>query len=84
LPPAPLTVAQILGWADRHFRRAGRWPTPASGPVRDAPGENWAALASALWAGNRGLRGGQTLRRFLLRNGRRVPETRGRPRAAAC
>jgi hypothetical protein len=74
-----LREGQILAWADRHFRRAGRWPTPASGPLRDAPGENWAALAAALWAGNRGLRGGVTLRQFLLDHGRRVPETRGRP-----
>jgi hypothetical protein len=69
----------ILFWADRHYRRTGRWPTAYSGPVRGAAGENWRALASALWAGNRGLRGGDTLRRFLLRHGRDVPETRGRP-----
>jgi hypothetical protein len=78
-----LREEQILLWADRHYRRTGRWPIPASGPVRDAPGENWRALASALWAGNRGLHGGDTLRRFLLRHGRRVPEMRGRPAAAA-
>jgi hypothetical protein len=75
----PLTAGQVLRWADAHFRRTGLWPTPASGPVAEAPGENWRALASALWAGNRGLRGGDTLRRFLLRHGRDVPETRGRP-----
>jgi hypothetical protein len=76
-----LREEQILLWADRHYRRTGRWPTPASGPVQGAPDENWRALASALWAGNRGLRGGDTLRRFLLRHGRRVPEMRGRPAA---
>ena len=74
----PLSEEQILCWADRHYRRTGRWPTVASGPVRDAPGENWRALASALWAGNRGLHGGDTLRRFLLRHGRDVPDLRGR------
>jgi hypothetical protein len=79
----PLCEEQIMCWADRHYRRTGRWPTVASGPVRDAPGENWRALASALWAGNRGLHGGDTLRRFLLRHGRPVPESRGRPPAAA-
>jgi hypothetical protein len=78
-----LREEQILLWADRHYRRTGLWPTPASGPVAEAPGENWRALASALWAGNRGLHGGDTLRRFLLRHGRRVPEMRGRPPAVA-
>jgi hypothetical protein len=73
----PLRDAQVLCWADRHYRRTGRWPTPASGPLCDAAGENWRAINSALWAGNRGLRGGETLRQFLLRHGREVPETRG-------
>jgi hypothetical protein len=49
--------------------------------VAEAPGENWKALASALYAGNRGLHGGDTLRRFLLRHGRDVPDLRGRRRA---
>jgi hypothetical protein len=78
-----LREEQILLWAGRHFRRTGRWPNAAAGPVHDAPGENWKALASALWAGNRGLHGGETLRRFLHRHGHRVPETRGRRPAAA-
>jgi hypothetical protein len=79
----PLREEQILLWADRHYRRTGRWPTAASGPVAEAPGENWKALASALYAGNRGLHGGDTLRRFLLRHGRDVPDLRGRRRAGA-
>ena len=79
----PLSEEQVLRWADRHYHRTGRWPSVASGPVRDAADENWRALASALWAGNRGLRGGDTRRRFLLRHGRPVPEMRGRPPAAA-
>ena len=77
-----LRQGQVLAWADRHFRRTGRWPTPGSGPVRGAPGETWRAVASALWSGCRGLPGGETLRQFLLHPGRRVPEARGRPRAA--
>src|SRR5579872_5199250 len=43
-----LREEQILLWADRHYRRTGQWPSPASGPVAEAPGENWRALASAL------------------------------------
>jgi hypothetical protein len=76
-----LCEEQVLRWADRHRRRTGRWPTPASGPVAEAPAENWKALASALYAGNRGLHGGETLARFLRRHGRDVPDLRGRRRA---
>jgi hypothetical protein len=76
-----LREEQVLLWADRHRRRTGRWPNAAAGPVPEAPGENWRALASALWAGNRGLHGGDTLARFLRRHGRAVPDLRGRRRA---
>jgi hypothetical protein len=77
----PLTAAQVLLWADRHRARTGRWPTAYSGQVRGAAGENWRAISSALWAGCRGLNGGDTLRRFLRRHGRDVPDLRGRPRS---
>jgi hypothetical protein len=77
-----LREGQVLAWAERHFRRTGCWPTPASGPVRGVPGESWGAVAAALWSGCRGLPGGETLCQFLRRRGRRVPEARGRPRAA--
>lgn len=79
----PLTEALVLRWADAHYCRTGRWPTPTAGPVRDAPAENWRAISSALYAGNRGLRGGDTLRRFLRRHGRDVPELRGKTRRPA-
>jgi hypothetical protein len=75
-----LREGQILLWADRHRRHNGRWPTRASGTVQGAPGESWGALASALRAGHRGLRCGDTLLRLLRRNGRNFPEPRGRPR----
>jgi hypothetical protein len=74
----PLGAEQILHWADAHFRRTGRWPTARSGPVGGAPGESWTAIQSALWAGHRGLPGGETLERLLRRHGRGVP---GRRRA---
>jgi hypothetical protein len=61
----PLTVGRILAWADRHHRRTGRWPSAASGPVLDAPGEHWRALDSALRYGFRGLPGGSSLARLL-------------------
>jgi hypothetical protein len=65
-----LTVEQILAWADAHRARTGRWPTAASGPVADAPGEDWRALNNALYFGRRGLRRGDSLPRLLVRHGR--------------
>jgi hypothetical protein len=56
-----LTVEQILVWADRHHERTGRWPNQCSGPVADAPGENWREVNGCLYRGFRGLPGGDTL-----------------------
>jgi hypothetical protein len=68
----PLTEEQVLRWADLHFQRTGAWPTEASGPVADAPGETWQGVAEALRAGGRGLPGGPSLTR-LLRENRSTP-----------
>jgi hypothetical protein len=73
----PLTVRGVLRWADEHYRRAGRWPSSATGPVVGAPGETWAAIRMALRHGLRGLPGGDSLSALLRRSGR-VPR-RGRP-----
>jgi hypothetical protein len=62
-----LTVSAILGWADAFHARAGRWPTATSGPLPEAPGENWSMINSALGMGNRGLPGGSSLVRLLAR-----------------
>jgi hypothetical protein len=79
-----LTVAQILRWADAHRQRTGRWPGAHSGPVADTPGEHWGAINSALRAGLRGLPGGDTVSRLLVRHGRRPgPWDRGDWTAAA-
>jgi hypothetical protein len=40
----PLTVAQILAWADAHRARTGEWPRVLSGPIPEAPGESWRAV----------------------------------------
>lgn len=61
------TPGQILGWADDHKNRTGRWPTGRSGPIPEAPGETWLAVATALAAGKRGLPGGDSLARLLVR-----------------
>jgi hypothetical protein len=64
----PLSVEQILVWADAHHAAFGRWPSLDSGPVQSAPGENWSAISSALTEGRRGLPGGSTLARLLVEN----------------
>ena len=42
----PLTIGEILAWADAHHAATGSWPTSDSGKVIDAPRENWANLDS--------------------------------------
>jgi hypothetical protein len=66
----PLTEDQILAWADFHHASFGRWPTTTSGPIADAPGENWQGVQNSLRLGRRGLPGGSTLARLLAREGR--------------
>jgi hypothetical protein len=66
----PLTVEQILAWADAHYARTGRWPHKGSGPVEGAPGEVWGNINSALSRGHRGLPWGTSLIRLLARHGR--------------
>jgi hypothetical protein len=61
----PLTVNQVLAWADAHHRRTGTWPLDTSGRIPEAPGETWRAVEKALRRGRRGLPGGSTLARFL-------------------
>jgi len=74
----PLTLAQILVWADAHRARTGDWPTSRSGPVAGAVGITWWNISEALIYGYRGLPGGDTLARLLARcRGRRNP--RGQP-----
>ena len=60
-----LTIQQILAWADLFHDRTGRWPAIESGPVENAPGENWSAVHHALRAGRRGLPGRQSLAGLL-------------------
>jgi hypothetical protein len=62
----PLSASRIVRWAKAHFRRTGRWPSAASGPIAEAPGENWHGVQHALVDGRRGLPGGSALARFLV------------------
>ena len=60
----PLSIEQILGWAESHRSRTGSWPTATSGPVFEAPSENWGAINAALENGSRDLLGGSSLARL--------------------
>ena len=62
---SPLTIAQILAWADGHHARTGRWPTVGDGPVEGTPGEAWNKIDGALMKGYRGLPGSSSLARLL-------------------
>jgi hypothetical protein len=61
----PLSIEQILAWADAHHHRTGLWPTADSGPVHELPAENWRMIDKALRAGRRGLPGRSSLARLL-------------------
>ncbi|MCI0364830.1 MAG: hypothetical protein L0219_13205 [Phycisphaerales bacterium] len=63
-----LSIAQIVEWARRHLDRTGQWPHGGSGPVVDAPSENWKAIDSAFWNGTRGLPGQTSLSDVLVRH----------------
>lgn len=62
---SPLTVAQIVAWAEAHLARTGALPTIDSGAVFDAPGETWTGIDQALRGGWRGLPGGSCLAQLL-------------------
>jgi hypothetical protein len=62
---SPLTIEQILAWAEAHRAATGRWPSGSSGPVLDVEGESWHAIDTALRNGCRGLPGGQSLGRLI-------------------
>jgi len=61
----PLTVAQILAWADAYHARIGQWPRKGSGAIPEATGECWSAVDASLILGHRGLPGGSSLGRLL-------------------
>lgn len=64
----PYREEQILAWADAHYARTGKWPTGDSGPIAEAPGETWTAVAVALAKGIRGLPGGSSLAQLLAQH----------------
>jgi hypothetical protein len=65
---SPLTVEQILYWADDHWARTGRWPRAETSDDASLPeGERWRNIDQALRVGLRGLAGGDSLARLLDR-----------------
>jgi hypothetical protein len=65
----PLTIPQILAWADAFHARTGQWPSACSGPIPDGPpGETWSTVQLALTVGYRGFPGGSSLIRLLVEN----------------
>ena len=71
----PLTVDQILAWADAHHAATGHWPVEDSGSPSAAPQETWKGLSLALLKGYRGLQAGSSLARLLAeRRGARNPK----------
>lgn len=65
-PRAPLSVEQILAWADAWNSRTGAWPTITAGTIPEAPGETWAKIDAALRKGQRGLSETSSLYRLLV------------------
>ena len=61
----PLTIDQILVWADAHHAATGHWPVEESGPVSGAAEETWNRISLALFKGHRGLPAGSSLARLL-------------------
>jgi hypothetical protein len=43
----PLTAEQVLGWANAHHARMGKWPIGTSGPIPAPAGETWAGVNPA-------------------------------------
>jgi hypothetical protein len=66
----PLTVAQIIAWADAQHAATGQWPTRNSGAVPCIYPESWARVDHDLRDGRRGLPGGMTLARLLAEHRR--------------
>lgn len=74
----PLRIRQILGWADAHHARTGKWPHKDSGPIAETE-ETWLAIDAALRHGRRGLPAGSSLPE-LLRQQRGVRNRLNLPR----
>jgi hypothetical protein len=64
----PLTVEQILAWADDYRATHGCWPNPMAGRVAGTRRETWGSIDRALRQGRRGLPAGSALGLLLARH----------------
>jgi hypothetical protein len=71
----PVSIPDILAWADTYHEATGRWPNKDSGGVAAARFETWLGVDAALRNGLRGLPGNGSLAQ-LLRNKRGVRNIR--------
>jgi hypothetical protein len=74
----PLTIQQILAWADAYKMKTGDWPNVKSGQVTDTD-ETWLGINAALYAGVRGFPSGSSLAKLLsehrgVRNRKALPD----------
>lgn len=65
---APLSIRQILCWADARHARTGRWPTALSGTVTGTNGDTWHGVDNCLKWGGRGLPGRNSLAKLLAQH----------------
>ena len=66
--PPPLTLEQVLAWADSHYQRTGRWPAAkGGGPIPEAPNEKWANIVQVMSGGQRGFDGSLPLAQALVK-----------------
>jgi superfamily II DNA or RNA helicase len=75
----PLTVDEVLSWADTHFARERQWPKMTSGQIFEAPDDSWRNVNNALVYGLRGLTGRSSLASLLalhrgVRNRMHLPD----------
>lgn len=70
----PLSVEQILVWADAHRKRSGKYPHALSGRIQGAS-LTWLTIDRALNGGYRGLPGGTSLARLLVEHRLGIAET---------
>ena len=61
---SPLTINQILAWADAHKTAKGEWPKKNSGQI-EGTDETWVRINDALSLGLRGLPGDTSLPKLL-------------------
>jgi len=67
----PLSVDEVLRWADAHRRRTGEWPTNRGGAIPESPGESWALIDTMLREAKRGLPHSSLARLLAQHRGKR-------------